>query len=416
VNQPDQVLNDLDLPNQLPILGAAVRNSRLYLAQGQQNSGPIPLGDGIDPNSPTTNTSPNLFVSIYDISALPDVKLLGQTNTVLDPLGWGATFQVVWPKADVLVLTGGGGGYWNPWLDWGIARPAGGIDGPVGGGFAPFWGNNGGRLIGFDVGNAATPKFLSDVNLATNTWWNFSPASALNGLVYLSHQATEPYPPIVSGDKDTNSPPVDYWVQRSYLDVVDYADAANPTARKPVNIPGSLTGVARAGELLYTVGLHWTNPTNLWFDGTEYLDASAYDGVEAHLIDSLKLSSLWPHPVLALADNVFIGRPVETNTAKNLLEAWTLSNDGKFAQLSRTELSGAAQNLASFGNLLAAQIGNQVSLFNVSNPSAPAFLVTGGPPGCLWFDLGQADGAVDRGLWLPLGGYGVSLVPIPPTP
>ncbi len=411
--EPDRVLNDVDLPNQLPILGATVRDGRLYLAQGQQNSGPIPLGDG--PNPSPTNTSPNLFVSIYDISALPDVKLLGQTNALLDPLGWGASFQVVWPKSDVLVLTGGGGGYWDPWLDWGLARPAGGIGGPAGGGFAPiYWGNNGGRLIAFDVGNAATPKLLSDLNLATNTWWNFSPAYALNGLVYLSHQAMEPYPPIVSGDQDTNAPPVDYWVQRSYLDVVDYADAANPTVRKPVNIPGSLTGVARAGELLYTVGLHWTNPTNWWYDGTEYLDA--YDGVEAHLIDSLKLSSLWPHPVLALADNVFIGHPAETNTAKNLLEAWTILNDGKFTRLSKTELSGAAQNLANFSNLLAAQIGNLISLFNVTDPSAPAFLVTGGPPGCVWFDLSKADGALDRGLWLPLGVYGVSAVPIPPTP
>jgi len=69
-----------------------------------------------------------------------------------------------------------------------------------------------------------------------------------------------------------------------------------------------------------------------------------------------------------------------------------------------------------FGNLLAAQIGNQVSLFNVTNPSAPAFLLTDGPPGCVWFDLSKADGALSRGLWLPLGVYGVSVVPIPPVP
>src|SRR2546422_4090086 len=265
---PDRVLKNVDLPSQLPILGAAVRDGRLYLAQGQQYSGPVPLADGPDPNPSPTNTSPNLFVSIYDVSALPDAKLLGQTNVVLDPLGWGANFQVVWPKAGVLVLTGGGGGYWDPWLDWGIARPTGGIGGPVGGRFAPiFWGNNGGRLIAFDVSAATAPRFLSDLNLATNAWWNFSPAYALNGLLYLSHQAVEPYPPIVSDNKDTNSPPPDYWVQRSYLDVVDYADAANPTARKPVNIPGLLNGVARAAELLYTVGSHWTNPTNWWYDG-----------------------------------------------------------------------------------------------------------------------------------------------------
>src|SRR5262249_36357815 len=158
----------------------------------------------------------------------------------------------------------------------------------------------------------------------------------------------------------TNSPPTDYWVQRWYLDVVDYADAANPTVRKPVNIPGSLNGVTHGGELLYTVGQHWTNPTNWWWDGTEYLDASAYDGVEAHLVDSLALTPMWPHPTLSKDENVFVGHPAETNTAMNLLEVWTLSSIGKFAQLGKAELPGAAQNLASFGNLLAAQIANQV--------------------------------------------------------
>jgi hypothetical protein len=30
----------------------------------------------------------------------------------------------------------------------------------------------------------------------------------------------------------------------------------------------------------------------------------------------------------------------------------------------------------------------------------------------LWFDLRWADGAVDRGLWMPLGLYGVFTVPV----
>src|SRR5262249_6127135 len=156
--------------NQLPILGAAVRDARLYLAQGSQNFWPIIYdGSGGDP-TPTNPPSPTLFISIYDVSNLPDIELLGETDAALDPLGWGANFQVVWPKADVLVLAGGGGGYWNPWLDWGIAQPAGLVDG----GFAmPFyWGNNGGRLIAFDVNDATAPKFLSEVNVATNQWWN----------------------------------------------------------------------------------------------------------------------------------------------------------------------------------------------------------------------------------------------------
>ena len=46
---------------------------------------------------------------------------------------------------------------------------------PGGGAFAPIYlGDNGGRLIAFDVSDAAAPAFLSDVMLARNHWWNFS--------------------------------------------------------------------------------------------------------------------------------------------------------------------------------------------------------------------------------------------------
>src|SRR5207248_11476064 len=85
---PDHVLNEVDLQHQLPVLGAAVRDGRLFLAQGQQNFGPVPLADGSDPGQ-GTNPPPNLFVSVYDISTLPGVKLLGETNAVVEPLGWG---------------------------------------------------------------------------------------------------------------------------------------------------------------------------------------------------------------------------------------------------------------------------------------------------------------------------------------
>ena len=36
--EPDQVLDEIDLPNRFPVLGAAVRDGLLYLAQGQADS------------------------------------------------------------------------------------------------------------------------------------------------------------------------------------------------------------------------------------------------------------------------------------------------------------------------------------------------------------------------------------------
>src|SRR5262249_10136232 len=88
-----------------------------------------------------------------------------------------------------------------PWIAWdgvggGIRTPAptAGVAADVA---SPFfrpiwWGGGGGSLIAFDVSNDTQPKFASRVTLnVTNGWWSFSPALATDGLVYLSHQATE---------------------------------------------------------------------------------------------------------------------------------------------------------------------------------------------------------------------------------
>src|SRR6185295_158203 len=115
-----------------------------------------------------------------------------------------------------------------------------------------------------------------------------------DGKVCLSHQTSEfvaePLPKdATTGESPTPDgaiyPPVGTWISRSFLDVVDYTDADDPVVRKPVNIPGTLAGLSHGGAVLYTTGTHWTtNAETAW---NEYLDASAYDGVSAHLVDSL---------------------------------------------------------------------------------------------------------------------------------
>src|SRR5439155_472324 len=55
-----------------------------------------------------------------------------------------------------------------------------------------FWSNNSGRLVAFDVGDAAAPKFVSDLNLSrTENWNEFSRGFDAEGLVYLSHREYE---------------------------------------------------------------------------------------------------------------------------------------------------------------------------------------------------------------------------------
>jgi hypothetical protein len=336
-------------------------------------------------------------LTVIDAKKLPALEILGKASVRVEIPGWSGGWEVLWPKPGVMVLAGGGmGGWWWPWLDM---RGGGGIAGDFW--FRPgFWGVGGGQLLAFDVSSSSTPALLSELNLTTNGWYSFSPTFGVGSLVYLSHSSSEPA-----------DDPTEMWIQRTSLDVIDYSDPATPTVRKPVSIPGMLEGVSHNGELLYTSGVHWTTNQTDW---RVWLDASAYDGVSASLVDSLSLSQSWP--VLVDGNTIFIGRQPENDQSKPLLGVWTLSDSGKFVSLATPPLvlSSPAQNFATFGDLLAVQLNEGIQLFDKSRPSSLISLGQDPFQRCLGYTLENADGAVDRGLWLPLGDYGVVKIGLNP--
>ena len=184
--------------------------------------------------------------------------------------------------------------------------------------------------------------------------------------------------------------------------------------RKPVNIPGQLNGISHDGSLLYTVGTHWDE--NEATDWTEHLDASAYDGVAAHLVDSIPLGN-WPHPVLVSDSTVFVGHSgypsTGTNVGPHTLETWTLLETGKFTKIGSVTLPTPAASLAQFPGMLASQSDeSRVLLFDNSNPGALREIGQNSFMGCVWFSLEHADGNRERGLFLPLGTYGIGTVPV----
>jgi hypothetical protein len=435
-SDPNQVLGALNL-SRLAVLGATVRGDRLYVAQGPsvQFYPYLALDATGDAAGTDTNGTPFLL-TVIGLDRLPELHVLGQSEIKTGLSWWSGDFQAVWPKEDVLVWVGGAQSYW--WWRWGPVAfdvAGGGVRGLAAEAlFWPwYWGGDGGQLLAFDVSDPAAPQFASEVDLSSSNRWSFSRAFTSQGLVYVSHQASEFVPGLISPWQSptqtnlvfdangrvigTNVVLAGTWVQRYYLDVVDYADAKDPTVRAPVNIPGALQGISHQGSLLYTLGPHWN--TNWWGTWTEYLDASAYDGVSAYLVDSLALSNNWPRPVLVVETNVFIGRSGyisgSTDGDPHYLETWTLPATGRFTQLGRVTLKSPANTLADFNGLLAAQANdNTIALFDRANPAALRLVGEGEPPGCLWIDLSHADGQPGRGLWVPLGVYGVFTVPTAP--
>jgi len=424
---PTEVLGRLTLAN-LPVLGATSHGGRLYVAQGSMDGFyvlPLDTASG----STASETTPFLL-TVISLDHLPTLELLGATQTQTQPLGWSRDWQAVWPKPDLLVWVGGQESWW--WRCFDCAVPL--ADGPMGISriWPPYWGGNGGHLLAFDVGDPSQPEFASEVSLLTSNAWSYGKAFAADGLVCLSHQAAEFIPGLVSpwqtttptlavdpvsGRTITNAVRLGTWAQTACLDVIDYTDPCDPLVRRPVNIPGTLVGLACHGSLLYTTGSHWTtNTATAW---NEYLDASAYDGVSAHLIDSLALPTAWPHPVLVEGTSVFIGWPgdasMTTNRTPSSLQSWTLSAAGRFAQLGSLGVTNPASLLKGFPGLLALQeTDTTVDLVDVTDPSSLRLIRRASPDACWWFDLEHADADASRGVWIPLGPYGVATIPVNP--
>lgn len=431
-NTPDEILTEHAL-GELPILGATKRGSKLYIAQGVQNSWyyyPV-IALAADGSAADPQPAPKLTLTVIDLAALPEVRVLGQTDAAPSGVNFGSELQAVWPREDVLVWVGGGFNYF--WWDClNCAVPLAGdalIARPY-----PFWGgSSGGNLLAFDVSDGEAPKFASAINLGTNSWWNFSQTYAHDGKVYLSHQASRyipikqdeaaPAPGAVPApdaiiDPIVVYPPTGKWITRWYLDVVDYKSAMEPLVRRPVNIPGSLVGLSHGGEVLYTRGVHWTSTgTSDW---QEYLDASAYDGVKAHRIDSLPIPSTASRALLVSGTNVFISRygtlPGGIGGASDAaLDTWFLSQEGKFTRSASLKVRTSVNALAEFEGLLVTQFSdNALTLYDATDGTALRSVGEGAAGSCLWYDLTKADGALGRGLWLPLGAYGVATVPAAP--
>ncbi|MSU33868.1 MAG: hypothetical protein EXS36_01935 [Pedosphaera sp.] len=186
---------------------------------------------------------------------------------------------------------------------------------------------------------------------------------------------------------------------------MDFADPSAPTVRKTISLPGRLTGISHAGEMLYTIGpqfdlVKWTTDWNEW------LAASAYDGVAAFLVDTVALPQSWPHPLLIKDAHALVARPAESTDGKNLLEAWTLSGAGRFVRVGTTLLGSPAQALGAFGDALAVRGPSDVALYSSSNPAALSLISKQEVSACLWFDLTFADGSLEKGIWVPLSDFG----------
>jgi hypothetical protein len=198
---------------------------------------------------------------------------------------------------------------------------------------------------------------------------------------------------------------------RHFLKVVDLANPAQPVIGADINIPGRLIGISNEGARLYTVGCRYEvdgNPTH-----ARALHGSTFDGTVATFVDQLPLADYGAAYALDI-DTVLLG--VRGSDAQpNRIQAWQLDGSAKFQLRSETETNDVSTLAVLRGLLVAGGYSGSRQLYDVTD--AVNVRALGAFPWSVnyWYgsDLGNADGSPSRGLWQPLGNYGVDFVEFP---
>lgn len=205
----------------------------------------------------------------------------------------------------------------------------------------------------------------------------------------------------------TNSYPVyRYWTEH-HLNVVDLTpDPANPLVRPAVSLPGTLQGVSHGGTLLYTTASRADDDTNAVY--RTWLEASAYDGLAAHLVSSLEIANQSKgqaaFTTIQPGGRIWVA---QTDYAQShTLSLLRLADTGKFETLDKTPLKDAPQQLERLDDAVAVQTGGALGLFAAN--AKPGIESLGVPfdLGCLISNLGRIAGDRAVGFWASLGEYG----------
>jgi hypothetical protein len=409
-SDPDTALVTVNLDS-VPVVGAAVRDGRFYVAQQNAFSywpGPL-LAVRAPDGAPTSGTDPvaNPFIlSTFDLSNLPEVDVLARTESTVDLGGGGASLTAVWPRAGVLVWVRAQSSYWAY-----RGGPVYALNAVVSDRIAPYpwWGypDDTFEFVAFDVSVPSAPFLASKLKVRTGATGDWSEAFAADGKVFVSSMAYDELPQV--DVVPAASIPRFSRMYRHFLKTVDFGNPAVPVITEEVNIPGRLEGVSRNGRLLYTFGASYAadnTPTE-----ARGLHASGFDGAAAHFVGQIDIPG---GESFALdGDTVLVTATTGAHeSTTHRLQTWLLGGSGDFrlagqVETLRLSLLGALHGLLVSG----AGYGGAQRLYDVSIPARildlGEFMTAGGNDPTL---LRKSDGGPGRGLWEPSGSHGIDFI------
>ena len=326
------------------------------------------------------------------LRATPELILWTEPSSGGNGWGWGWPTDVLTPGVLPGIAVGdglfsGGRGWW-------------------------WWWQNTLAVVAEDISVTGSPVLRSAVTLGgTEKYRGFSDAYVANGRLYVSHREAitreETKGSDATGGIFGPGFPTPWWVTetRHLLNVVDFADPAEPMFRTPIGIPAELVGISHRGGLIYTSGTTTNTPA-----GRTELSALAYDGLGAALVDATTVSV--HSDVQVKADgNVFAVEPVAANGASAQVHTLWITTEGRWHRGTSVNVPGSSPVLRSVGSLLTTDAPEGLGFVRPTDAGAVLLGVMPGMCG-QWIDWTAGDAGADATVWAP--GLGARLLKLQP--
>ena len=273
---------------------------------------------------------------------------------------------------------------------------------------SPYY-SPGGKLYLVNIEDKSAPEIVSSVNLLANTsedgelreFWSEGQIRVLESVVYYGLQNSE----YIENAEGQNR-----WMARHWLGQIDLSNALKPQRLPLVEIPGTFENVidnGSGGVVLFSSVYKGYYDKEVWRSAFR-VQASAFDGVTAYLIDELVDEDSNYGPKLFEDEFVILGR-TEYTEGKSLTELSTYEwlNSGSFFEHQAVNHEGAIYRLGVVEDILVAPGSGSLSFMDFSDPADPQKTTISFPDKYFWQRIDLIDIYERQFAYIPQGWYGV---------
>ncbi|QXD23144.1 beta-propeller domain-containing protein [Opitutia bacterium ISCC 51] len=273
---------------------------------------------------------------------------------------------------------------------------------------SPYY-SPGGKLYLVNIEDKSAPEILSSVNLLTNLTngdeprecWSEGQIRVLDSVVYYGLQSSE-FIETVEGQNR--------WMARHWLGQINLSNATEPQRLPLVEIPGTFENVidnGSGGVILFSSVYRGYYDKEVWRSAFR-VQASAFDGVSAYLIDELVDEDSNYGPKLFEDEFVVLGR-TEYTEGKSLTELTTYEwlNSGAFFEHQAVNHEGAIYRLGVVDDILVAPGSGELSFMDFTDPADPQKTTISFPDIYFWQRIDLIDVFERELAYIPQGWYGV---------